>query len=70
MKKLYYDEGPIIMGCGVAGQFRIGVPREVPDDLAEALLRKGRLKEYRDPSTVRPEPAEGSNHKTKKGKEE
>lgn len=64
MKKLYFDEGPVIMGCGIAGQFKIGVPKEVPDDLAEALLRKGRLKEYRE---NKPEiPAV----KTKKGKEE
>lgn len=48
MKKLYYDEGPRIMGCGVAGQFKIGVPKEVPDDLAEILIRKGRLKEFKE----------------------
>lgn len=45
MKKLIYTEGPEIMTCGVAGQFRLGVPREVSDDLAAILLRKGRLKE-------------------------
>jgi len=44
--KLYYDEGPTIMGCGVAGQFKIGVPKEVPDDLAAILLRKGRHKKF------------------------
>lgn len=64
MKKLYYDEGPRIMGCGIAGQFKIGVPKEVPDDLAEVLLRKGRLKEYQE---NQPEIASG---KGKKGKEE
>jgi hypothetical protein len=64
MKKLYYDEGPKIMGCGVAGQFKIGVPKEVPDDLAEVLLRKGRLKEFQE---NQPEFVSG---KGKKGKEE
>ena len=48
MKKLYYDEGPRIMTCGVAGQFKIGVPKEVDDDLAAILLRKGRLKEFKE----------------------
>lgn len=64
MKKLYYDEGPKIMGCGVAGQFKIGVPKEVPDELAEILLRKGRLKEFQE---NQPEFVSG---KGKKGKEE
>ncbi|GAB6270518.1 MAG: hypothetical protein STSR0003_03580 [Smithella sp.] len=64
MKKLYYDEGPRIMGCGIAGQFKIGVPKQVPDDLAEVLLRKGRLKEYQE---NQPEIASG---RGKKGKEE
>lgn len=47
MKKLIYTEGPLIMTCGVAGHFRLGVPREVSDDLATILLRKGRLKEFK-----------------------
>ena len=50
MKKLIYTEGPDIMTCGVAGEFRIGVPREVSDDLAAILLRKGRLKEFTEAS--------------------
>jgi len=64
MKKLYYDEGPKIMGCGIAGQFKIGVPKQVPDDVAEVLLRKGRLKEYQE---NQPEIASG---RGKKGREE
>ena len=52
MKKLYYDEGPKFMGCGIAGQFKIGVPKEVSDDLACVLLRKGRLKEYQENQPV------------------
>lgn len=49
MKKLYYDEGPLEMGCGVAGRFQLNVPKEVPDDLAEILLAKGRHKEWKEP---------------------
>ena len=64
MKKLYYEEGPKIMGCGIAGQFKVGCPKEVPDDVAEVLLRKGRLKEYQE---NQPEIASG---RSKKGKEE
>jgi len=64
MKKLYYEDGPKIMGCGIAGQFKLGVPKEVPDDLAEVLLRKGRLKEFQE---NQPEFVSG---KGKKGKEE
>ena len=48
MKKLYYDEGMPVMGFGKAGEFRINEPKEVPDDLAEKLLRKGRLKEVQE----------------------
>jgi len=50
--KLYYTEGPQFMTCGIAGQFKLGVPREVPDDLAAILLRKGRLKEFREDLTT------------------
>ncbi len=46
MKKLFYDEGPLVMTCGAAGAFRIGQPKEVPDEIAAELLRKGRLKEW------------------------
>jgi hypothetical protein len=53
-KKLFYDEGPLIMTCGVAGQFKLGVPKEVPDDLAEILLRKGRLKVYPPLASAKP----------------
>jgi hypothetical protein len=52
-KKLYYTEGPTVMGCGIAGIFRINEPREVPDDLAAILLRKGRHKEYPEPEPAR-----------------
>lgn len=66
MKKLYYDEGPIIMGCGVAGLFRLGVPKEVPDDLAAILLRKGRLKEFKE---TPPEAAAAPEKRTRKKEE-
>ena len=48
MKKIYYDEGPLVMGCGLAGQFQLGDPKEVPDDLADILLAKGRHKEWKE----------------------
>lgn len=79
MKKLYYEEGPLVMGCGEAGEFRIGEPREVADDLAETLLRKGRLKEFVNPTpaakAAHPEPpsaplrteVEGRTKKEKEG---
>lgn len=44
------------MTCGVAGQFRLGVPREVSDDLAKILLRKGRLKEEKQETSDAPAP--------------
>lgn len=70
MKKLYYEEGPLVMGCGEAGTFRIGEPREVPDNLAEILLRKGRLKEFVNPaSSDLPEIVKGTASRIKKEKE-
>ena len=49
MKNLYYDEGPEVQSFGDAGIFRLGEPRQVEDDLAVILLRKGRLKEFKEP---------------------
>jgi len=49
--KVFYDEGEVKMSFGVAGEFKLGEPREIPDDLAEVLIKKGRLKKYEDPST-------------------
>ena len=59
-KKLIYTEGPLVMGCGAAGEFRINVPKEAPDDLAAILLRKGRHREFTEPAatTAQPAPAE------------
>jgi hypothetical protein len=53
MKKLYYDEGPLVMTCGEAGAFRINEPKEVEDKLAAELLRKGRHKEWKEPAPAR-----------------
>ena len=64
MKKLYYDEGSVMMSFGDAGEFRIGEPKEVEDGLAEILLRKGRLKEFTE---TKPEAV---SVKGKKGKED
>jgi hypothetical protein len=49
--KVFYEEGEKIQSFGVAGEFKQGEPREIPDDLAEVLIKKGRLKKYEDPST-------------------
>jgi len=42
--KVFYNEGPLRMGFGEAGEFRLGVPKDVPDYLANILLRKGLVK--------------------------
>jgi hypothetical protein len=42
--KVFYDEGMPMMNFSAAGDFRKGEPKEVPDDLAKELLRKGRVK--------------------------
>lgn len=47
-RKVYYDSGPLNITFGKAGQFRLGVPRDIPSDLADILLRKGVVKEYVD----------------------
>lgn len=57
MKKLYYDAGPTMMSFGEAGRFRLDVPKDVPDDLAAILLRKGRLKECHEPGSDLQKPA-------------
>ena len=48
MKKVYYDSGPLRITFGKAGQFRLGVPRDIPSNLADILLRKGVVKKYVD----------------------
>ena len=50
-KKLYFSEGPLRVKFGVAGVFQLGVPKEVPDYLADVLLRKGFLKEVFEKET-------------------
>ena len=46
--KVYYDEGMPMMNFSAAGDFQKGEPKEVPDDLAKELLRKGRVKIWED----------------------
>lgn len=46
--KVYYEEGELRQSFGIAGEFQQGVPREIPDDLAEILIQKGRLKKFED----------------------
>jgi hypothetical protein len=54
--KIYYDEGMPVMGFSDAGDFRKGEPKEIADDLAKELLRKGRVKIW--------EEEKGINHET------
>lgn len=44
--KVFYDEGYQEQSFGIAGEFRMGEPRDIPDDLAEVLIKKGRLKKW------------------------
>jgi hypothetical protein len=46
--KVYYDEGMPVMGFSDAGELRINEPKEVPDNLAKELLRKGRVKVWEE----------------------
>lgn len=48
MKKVFYDEGPLAVTAGIAGQFQLGVPKEVEDDVADLLLKKPMWKEFTD----------------------
>lgn len=49
-KTVVYDEGPLVLKFGEAGEFHIGVPRDIPDYLADVLLRKGLVREVVAPS--------------------
>ena len=42
--KILYEDGPETISMGAAGSFKRGEPREVADDLAEALLKKQTIK--------------------------
>lgn len=57
-KRVYYDEGPLEITFGEAGTFLLGVPREVPEYLANVLLRKGVVKEIIDVE-IKPKKKEG-----------
>ena len=52
-KTVFYDEGPLRITFGDAGMFRLGVPKELPEHLANVLLRKGLVKEYIDVAVKR-----------------
>lgn len=51
--KVFYDEGYPEQSFGAAGKIRVNEPKEIADDLARALIAKGRLKPY----TEAPAPA-------------
>lgn len=42
--KIIYEEGPETIIMGIAGQFKRGEPRDVPDEIAKALLKKQTIK--------------------------
>jgi len=41
MKKIYYFDGPPKLAVINVGLFEINVPKEVPDEYADALVKKG-----------------------------
>ena len=44
MKKIYYEEGPPALYIVNVGMFQIKVPKEVSDEYAAALVKKGTFK--------------------------
>ncbi len=42
--KIVYEDGPKTINMGAAGTFKLGEPREIADDLAEALFKKKSIK--------------------------
>lgn len=42
--RILYEDGPETINMGIAGQFTRGEPKEVPDDIAETLLKKQSIK--------------------------
>lgn len=47
--KVWYQDGELKQKFGKAGEFMQGVPRDIPDDLAKDLLRKGRVMIWPEP---------------------
>jgi hypothetical protein len=54
-KRLFYGDGPDKLKIGHY-EFERGVVTEVPDDIAEILIRKGRVQEYVEPKSIYIEP--------------
>ena len=50
--KVWYQEGPLKQKFGAAGEFLIGQPKEIKDDLAADLLRKKRVMVWSEPGAV------------------
>ncbi len=48
-KFVYYEHGPDRITAGIAGQLKKGVPRELPDKVADLLLKKKMFKEGKNP---------------------
>ncbi|MFA7070869.1 MAG: hypothetical protein WC144_08535 [Sulfurimonas sp.] len=49
MKKIYYEAGPPSLFIVNVGMFKIKVPKEVEDEYADALVKKGTFKYYEEP---------------------
>ena len=49
--KVWYEEGELKQSFGEAGEFVQGVPKDIPDNLANALIGKGRVKAWPEPDT-------------------
>lgn len=61
-KRLFYGDGPNTLRIGQYN-FVKGVATEVPDDIAEVILRKGRVQEYIEPKNEYIEPEDDKKKK-------
>lgn len=49
MKTVFYDEGPDRLTAGIAGELVRGVPKEIDDAAADALLSNPLFRLYEKP---------------------
>jgi|WetSurMetagenome_2_1015567.scaffolds.fasta_scaffold1180558_2 hypothetical protein len=48
MKKIYYIDGPPKLAVVNVGLFEIRIPKEVPDEYADALVKKGTFQYFEE----------------------
>jgi len=48
MKKVFYTEGPPKLAIVNVGLFEKGIPKEVPDEYADALVKKGTFQYFEE----------------------